>query len=84
MIREEASDASDGACHCWRHARQKCLGLQELLDESGVTWPVVLSMSRSGIAKRMFVLEKIGTAAFTVQEQALHQLFGPILLPLLC
>ncbi|KAL0049880.1 hypothetical protein WJX82_011620 [Trebouxia sp. C0006] len=32
----------------------------DLLDESGITWPVMLSMSRSGIAKRMFILEKIG------------------------
>lgn len=26
-----------------------------------MTWPVTLSMSSSGIAKRMFILEKIGT-----------------------
>ncbi|KAA6418689.1 MAG: hypothetical protein FRX49_11342, partial [Trebouxia sp. A1-2] len=32
----------------------------DLLDESGITWPVMLSMSCSGIAKRMFILEKIG------------------------
>ncbi|KAL0034314.1 hypothetical protein WJX77_008756 [Trebouxia sp. C0004] len=32
----------------------------ELLDESGLSWPVTLSMSCSGIAKRMFILEKIG------------------------
>ena len=25
-----------------------------------MTWPVTLSMSSSGIAKRMFILEKIG------------------------
>ncbi len=30
----------------------------------------MLSMSRSGIAKRMFILEKIGMVALTVQEQA--------------
>jgi len=34
--------------------------VQDLLDEDGMTWPVTLSMSSSGIAKRMFILEKIG------------------------
>ena len=68
MIRKEAYSAS--ACHCWRHVRQRCLGLQDLVDESGTTWPVMLSMSCMGIAKRMFVLEKIGICSPTVQEQA--------------
>ncbi len=68
--RTVSGHVSASACHCWMHARQKCLGLQDLLDESGITWPVMLSMSRSGIAKRMFILEKIGTIALTVQEQA--------------
>ena len=35
-------------------------GVQDLLDEDGTAWRVTLSMSRSGVAKRMFILEKIG------------------------
>ena len=36
------------------------LTVQELIDEEGTAWPVTLSMSSSGAAKRMFILEKIG------------------------
>lgn len=34
---------------------------QDLVDDDGSSWPVTLSMSSSGVAKRMFLLEKIGT-----------------------
>ncbi|KAL3157100.1 hypothetical protein ABBQ38_001346 [Trebouxia sp. C0009 RCD-2024] len=32
----------------------------DLLDEDNTAWPVTLSMSSYGVAKRMFILEKIG------------------------
>ena len=34
--------------------------MQELADEEGSVWPVTLSMSTSGVARRMFMLEKMG------------------------
>lgn len=36
------------------------VAVQELLDEDNTAWPVTLSMSSYGVAKRMFILEKIG------------------------
>ncbi len=34
--------------------------VQDLLDEDNTAWPVTLSMASYGVAKRMFILEKIG------------------------
>lgn len=40
---------------------ERCVVVQELVDEDNTEWPVTLSMSSYGVAKRMFILEKIGT-----------------------
>ena len=39
------------------------VAVQELVDEDSTAWPVTLSMSSYGVAKRMFILEKIGKKA---------------------
>ena len=40
--------------------------IQDLEDEDGTCWPVTLTMSSCGAAKRMFILEKIGNALHLV------------------
>lgn len=40
-----------------------CVDVQEVLDEDNTTWPVTLSMSTYGVARRMFILESTGKQA---------------------